>query len=64
MNPKGTKAVLPGSSQHSIGDPKVKVTPVQVREMSEMLGIYFCDFDKYKDCRNSEDVSNKAITSV
>ena len=54
-NLKDTVTMLPSSSQQLITPPKVKVSHEKVGEISELLGIDFCNFDKYKACRNSKD---------
>ena len=46
------------------GSPKIKESPEKVREMLKMLGMDFSDVAKYKACRNSNDRSKIATTSV
>ena len=63
-NPKETEVMLLGSSHQSRTLPKVKVTHEKVREMLELLGMDFSDFDKDKNHKNSKDGGKVAITSV
>ena len=63
-NQKETKEMPPNFSQQLKASPKVKATPEKVRKPSELLGMDFSDFDKYKTCTNSKDIIKVTSTSV